>query len=520
MSTFKKMKKALKPVIILIVVLFIISVFLIGVGNLTGGAKQSGDTAFIVGKTKISSTTISTQAQNMYGQIEQQLNGNKSGSSITLSPDLATSMVVNQQIGQALIQEYAKKNHIRATGRDINQMYAQYVKQYTQKGLLQALQSNGMTVAQFKQQLAQQIIYQNVQKAMSANYVPSDADINIFYMQSAQSQFNGQSLDQVKGQVISALQQYYAPGLLLGYINNAISGGSAVKVVSTQYGPYLTQTALSAGNYSMSASEFNSNFLQALPYTGGNIALAANMTLKQFTQEVAMITLAKNSGVQLPSGMNLQYLATAAQNGILYNFVSKMNPTDSQLQAYFTQNHAKYDTPAQSFVNAIFIPIGKNSSGSAMIQAQSIQKDIQSGKISFADAMKKYSKGPQTMLGPITNQSPMIPNVGSIPVLAQAALTLAPNQISVVTDGNYVYIVQGVKQNPFAAAVYSTVQAQVKSDYELGIAQSQLKSALAGVQLPQVTVQNTLTQAMLNGQSGLPSYTSGSSTTSGTSTSN
>lgn len=516
------MKKALKPLSIIIVILIVISVFIYGAGSvmdMAGGGKNTADTAFVVGKTKISATAISSQAQNMYEQIEQQLN-QKSGSSITLSPDVTTSMVVNQQVGQVLILQYAKKNHIRATGRDINQLLSQYEKQYTKKGLLQALQTNGMTLSQFKQQLSEQIIYQNVEKAMAGNFVPSEADINIFYMQSAQAQFNGQGLDQVKGQVISALQQYYAPGILAGYISSEISGGLTVKAISPQFGPYLTQVALSAGNYTMSSSDFNSSFLSALPYTGGNIGLAANTVVSGFKQEVALITLAKSSGIQLPSNLSLQYTMTAAQNGLLYAYVTKMNPSDSQLQAYFNANHAKYDTPAQSFVNAIFIPQVKNSSGSAMTQAQNIQKDINSGKISFADAMKKFSKGPQTMLGPISNQSPMIPNVGAIPVLAQAALTLPVNQLTIASDANFVYIIQGVKQNGFQAATYSNVQAQVKSDFELQAAQAQLKSALSGVQIPQVMVSNALTQAMLQGKSGLPSYTSGSSMTSGSSTSN
>jgi len=507
------MKKALKPLTIIIVILIVISVFIYGAGSvmdIAGGAKASPDTAFIVGKTKISATAISNQSQNMYEQIEQQLN-QQSGSSVTLSPDITTAMVVNQQVGQALMMEYAKKNHIRATGRDINQLFAQYEKQYTKQGLLKALQSNGMTLAQFKQQLSQQILFQNVQKFMSSNFVPSAADINIYYMQTAQNQFNGQSLDQVKGQVISALQQYYASGIVAGYINNEISGGSAVKVYSSQFGPYLTQQALSAGPYSMSSAEFNSAFLSALPYTGGNIGFAANTVLSGFKQEVALLTLAKSEGIQLSSNLSLQYLMSEAQNGLLYSYISKMNPTESQLQSYFTQNHAKYDTPAQSFVNAIFIPISKNSSGSAMTQAQQIEKEINAGKISFADAMKKYSKGPQTMLGPITNQSPNIPNIGAIPALAQAALTLPVNQLTIASDSNFVYIIQGVKQNPFQAATYANVQNQVKSDYELQAAQAQLKSALSGVQVPQVMVKNTLTQAMLQGKSGLPNYTSGSS---------
>jgi parvulin-like peptidyl-prolyl isomerase len=137
--------------------------------------------------------------------------------------------------------------------------------------------------------------------------------------------------------------------------------------------------------------------------------------------------------------------------------------SDEVLEGYFKKNARQFDGTELRVSHILIRPTGGSQTelGNLRRQAADIKAEIDSGKISFADAAKKYSSGPSRHhggdLGFIARRGPMIEEFN------RPAFELEPNQVSepVVTPfGVHLISVTEVKagEKTFADARNDVVQ--------------------------------------------------------------
>ena len=105
--------------------------------------------------------------------------------------------------------------------------------------------------------------------------------------------------------------------------------------------------------------------------------------------------------------------------------------TDERLASYFNSHRREFDGTQISVSHILLRPkagAGPQATAALVQQAQTIRREIASGKITFADAAKKYSTGPSRTAG---GRLGFIARHGAMPErFSRAAFALETGQIS------------------------------------------------------------------------------------------
>ncbi|MGL4208060.1 MAG: SurA N-terminal domain-containing protein [Candidatus Adiutrix sp.] len=100
------------------------------------------------------------------------------------------------------------------------------------------------------------------------------------------------------------------------------------------------------------------------------------------------------------------------------------------------------NNPAQA-VRILVLPLGEKNQKQTLREIKKIKKEIESGKISFADAVRKYSHGPSQEQGGFLGDSVTVQDLE--PTMRTAASRLSPGQLSepVIIDEAVVLVTVG-----------------------------------------------------------------------------
>ena len=156
----------------------------------------------------------------------------------------------------------------------------------------------------------------------------------------------------------------------------------------------------------------------------------------------------------------------------------KPQASDTEIQAYYSSHLDQFKSPEQVETRHILISVPKGADAkadaAAKAKAEDVLKQVQSGG-NFADLAKKYSDDPGSK--DQGGKLPMIPTSGLDPAYAQAAMALNPGQTSGLVRSQFGYhIIQTVAKQPAhtksLAEVHDSIVAALESQKAAAAAQS------------------------------------------------
>jgi peptidyl-prolyl cis-trans isomerase D len=152
--------------------------------------------------------------------------------------------------------------------------------------------------------------------------------------------------------------------------------------------------------------------------------------------------------------------------------------SDAEVQAYYDQHQDQYKTPEQVKTRHILITVAKGADAktdaAAKAKAEDILKQVKAGG-NFADLAKKYSDDPGSK--DTGGELPMMPTSGLDPAYGKAAMLLSPGQTSPLVRSSFGYhIIQTEAKDQASvkplAEVKATIIAQLQTQKSAAAAQS------------------------------------------------
>ena len=262
---------------------------------------------------------------------------------------------------------------------------------------------------------------------------------------------------------------------------------------------------LISSNAHMSVADFEADFkagmelqrLEALVTGGVTVSDAAvrDAFRKDGTKvkfDYAVISSADVSKTINPSDTDLE--AFFKQNGARYataapetrklefisfdasNLKDKPTVTDGDIQASYNANRKQYEVADQVQTRHILISVPKGADAktdaAAKAKAEDVLKQIRAGG-NFGELAKKYSDDPGSK--DKGGEYPMTPTTGFVPVYSQAAMALAPGQTSEPVRSDFGYhLIQTLKKE----AAHTKPLSEVRDSISLVLNQQKTGAAL------------------------------------------
>ncbi|MDR1832178.1 MAG: peptidylprolyl isomerase [Fusobacteriaceae bacterium] len=306
--------------------------------------ENDGSYAFLLNGKKVSLVEVERTRAN-YGQ---QLNV---GGYKNVDQDTLGVIAFDEVINKRLTLELADKAGVKVANAEADQRYDAQEKAITSQGgnFREWMRMNGYAT---KDDLLGDIedgikMEKYLAKLQTEAKDPTEEEISAIYNENPAYQAAGKTLDDARGEIVANVKK--GAGERNYYLALAkAQSEKKLEQINKNYEKYRQKEAFSEGGYSVSNVDVARLTLTLLPYIQGDKAQAEEQVASFFKKQIALANKAKEQGITLDESLPLQVKLMDYQVALYDKIRSEIKPTDGELEAYFAENKASYDTKAEA----------------------------------------------------------------------------------------------------------------------------------------------------------------------------
>lgn len=387
----RKFKQKMKPVVWIITILFL--------GSLIAGYVMSfrshssaRSVAYELNGEKIDGYDV---ARGINGFINNYTNylGDK------VDKNVLTLLAFDESINKQLTLKVAKELKIEVPSSEVDKEYAEIESKFPDhEQFKRALAAQGYTRAILKNEIESNLLIQHTVDYLKENAKVSQESIENYFNENKYTQFNGKTLDEVKDQITNTLKDEQGLKDYLTLIGNARKDMKLTDV-SDQYKEYLPKVEYELDGFKVTNVDLGKKIINALMVTNGDLEKAKEMAKEEINNQIKIAEVAKEKGIKVAENLPLEYTLTEYKKDLQEKLKSSVIVTDQELQKYFDNNKAVYDTPASAdaYIAMLKVQPSETDKDVAKAQAEKILKEATPEN--FGELAKEYSQCPSSANG-------------------------------------------------------------------------------------------------------------------------
>ena len=351
--SIRKFRKQMKPFIIVLTVVFILSLAYGGYESFrTSRANKKAQEAMLLNKDYIQKIDIERAKQEVSRAYAE-----------TVDKDIVDIIAFNDVIDKKLTLDLAKSLKVKVPSSEVNAQYEELESSMGDKEQFRRmLQVQGLTKDSLKNKIEENLLMQKTREEFSKNINPTDEEINAYMsLYSIPSDKKEDAINLYKMQkgeeafklaLIKARKEMQIKDLAPEYEN------LVEKVSYEEDGFKVTNLDL---------AKIMATFMINQKATKEQAEeLAKNMIAKQ----IKVAKMAKEKGVKVNEELDLMSQLQEYTVGLSEKVREEIKPTDAELESFFNTNKSRYNIPETADAKLIFITVKSTKEDDAVAKAE------------------------------------------------------------------------------------------------------------------------------------------------------
>ena len=351
--SIRKFRKQMKPFIIVLTVVFILSLAYGGYESYrTSRANKKAQEAMLLNKDYIQKIDIERAKQEVSRAYAE-----------TVDKDIVDIIAFNDVIDKKLTLDLAKSLKVKVPSSEVNAQYKELESSMGDKEQFRRmLQVQGLTKDSLKNKIEENLLMQKTREEFAKNINPTDEEINAYMsLYSIPSDKKEDAINLYKMQkgeeafklaLIKARKEMQIKDLAPEYEN------LVEKVSYEEDGFKVTNLDL---------AKIMATFMINQKATKEQAEeLAKNMIAKQ----IKVAKMAKEKGVKVNEELDLMSQLQDYAIGLSEKVREEIKPTDAELESFFNTNKSRYNIPETADAKLIFITVKSTKEDDAVAKAE------------------------------------------------------------------------------------------------------------------------------------------------------
>ncbi|WP_335941807.1 SurA N-terminal domain-containing protein [Fusobacterium polymorphum] len=338
--SIRKFRKQMKPFIIILTVVFILSLAYGGYESYrTSRANKKAQEAMLLNKDYIQKIDIERAKQELSRSYAERVD-----------KDIVDILAFNEVIDKNLTLHIAKDLKVKVPSSEVNKQYEELESSMGDKEQFRRmLQVRGLTKDSLKNQIEENLLIQKTREEFSKNINPTDEEINTYMaLYSIPADKKEEAINLYKSEKGA---EAFREALLKARKEMQI------KDLAPEYENLLEKTAYEEEGFTITNLDLARSIANVM--LGQKISKedAEKQAKEMISRQIKMAKIAKEKGVKVNENLDAISQFQDYYIGLAEKVRDEVKPTDDELLKFFNENKSKYSIPATADAKLIFISV-------------------------------------------------------------------------------------------------------------------------------------------------------------------
>ena len=351
--SIRKFRKQMKPFIIVLTVVFILSLAYGGYESFrTSRANKKAQEAMLLNKDYIQKIDIERAKQEVSRAYAE-----------TVDKDIIDIIAFNDVIDKKLTLDLAKSLKVKVPSSEVNAQYEELESSMGDKEQFRRmLQVQGLTKDSLKNKIEENLLMQKTREEFSKNINPTDEEINAYM--SLYSIPSDKKEDAISLYKMEKGEEAFKLALIKARKEMQI------KDLAPEYENLVEKVSYEEDGFkvtNLDLAKIMATFMINQKATKEQAEeLAKNMIAKQ----IKVAKMAKEKGVKVNEELDLMSQLQDYAIGLSEKVREEIKPTDAELESFFNTNKSRYNIPETADAKLIFITVKSTKEDDAVAKAE------------------------------------------------------------------------------------------------------------------------------------------------------
>ena len=351
--SIRKFRKQMKPFIIVLTVVFILSLAYGGYESYrTSRANKKAQEAMLLNKDYIQKIDIERAKQEVSRAYAE-----------TVDKDIVDIIAFNDVIDKKLTLDLAKSLKVKVPSSEVNAQYEELESSMGDKEQFRRmLQVQGLTKDSLKNKIEENLLMQKTREEFSKNINPTDEEINAYM--SLYSIPSDKKEDAISLYKMEKGEEAFKLALIKARKEMQI------KDLAPEYENLVEKVSYEEDGFkvtNLDLAKIMATFMVNQKATKEQAEeLAKNMIAKQ----IKVAKMAKEKGVKVNEELDLMSQLQDYAIGLSEKVREEIKPTDAELESFFNTNKSRYNIPETADAKLIFITVKSTKEDDAVAKAE------------------------------------------------------------------------------------------------------------------------------------------------------
>ena len=351
--SIRKFRKQMKPFIIVLTVVFILSLAYGGYESFrTSRANKKAQEAMLLNKDYIQKIDIERAKQEVSRAYAE-----------TVDKDIVDIIAFNDVIDKKLTLDLAKSLKVKVPSSEVNAQYEELESSMGDKEQFRRmLQVQGLTKDSLKNKIEENLLMQKTREEFSKNINPTDEEINAYM--SLYSIPSDKKEDAINLYKMEKGEEAFKLALIKARKEMQI------KDLAPEYENLVEKVSYEEDGFkvtNLDLAKIMATFMVNQKATKEQAEeLAKNMIAKQ----IKVAKMAKEKGVKVNEELDLMSQLQEYTVGLSEKVREEIKPTDAELESFFNTNKSRYNIPETADAKLIFITVKSTKEDDAVAKAE------------------------------------------------------------------------------------------------------------------------------------------------------
>ena len=351
--SIRKFRKQMKPFIIILTVVFILSLAYGGYESYrTSRANKKAQEAMLLNKDYIQKIDIERAKQEVSRAYAE-----------TVDKDIVDIIAFNDVIDKKLTLDLAKSLKVKVPSSEVNAQYEELESSMGDKEQFRRmLQVQGLTKDSLKNKIEENLLMQKTREEFSKNINPTDEEINAYM--SLYSIPSDKKEDAINLYKMEKGEEAFKLALIKARKEMQI------KDLAPEYENLVEKVSYEEDGFkvtNLDLAKIMATFMVNQKATKEQAEeLAKNMIAKQ----IKVAKMAKEKGVKVNEELDLMSQLQDYAIGLSEKVREEIKPTDAELESFFNTNKSRYNIPETADAKLIFITVKSTKEDDAVAKAE------------------------------------------------------------------------------------------------------------------------------------------------------